>query len=261
VNAFNLIAPSDPRLPGGGGYTVGPLYNLTSAAFSRVPNNLVLPTDNACGPSAAHCNDTRVFNGVDVTFNLRAVHGVTFSGGTSTGKVVNDFCDIRNAVPEAYLLNPYCHQESPVQTSFRGLATFIIPRIDVVLSTVYQDKMNVGTDQLVSLAANYTLTAADQAAAAAQLGRPLNTAGALTPNLIAPGALYGDRVRQLDLSAKKVIRLAGRRLTVGLDLYNVLNNNVTLAFNQAFAATSTGWLTPTTYMNPRVVRLNAEFVW
>jgi hypothetical protein len=82
-----------------------------------------------------------------------------------------------------------------------------------------------------------------------------------TINLVTPGTLYGDRIRQLDLSAKKIIRFAGRRLTVGADLYNVANNNVTLAFNQTFSATSTGWLTPTTYMNPRVVRLNAEFAW
>ena len=33
--------------------------------------------------------------------------------------------------------------------------------------------MNVGTDQIVSLLANYTLTAADQAAVAAQIGRPM----------------------------------------------------------------------------------------
>jgi hypothetical protein len=48
---------------------------------------------------------------------------------------------------------------------------------------------------------------------------------------------------------------------VGLDLYNLLNNNVTLAFNQTYSATTTGWLTPTTYMNPRVYSLNAVFAW
>ncbi len=40
--------------------------------------------------------------------------------------------------------------------------------------------------------------------------------------------LYGDRIRQLDFAIKKVIPISGRRLTVGLDLYNVMNNNVTL---------------------------------
>ena len=165
-------------------------------------------------------------------------------------------------MPENYLLNPYCHQESPFQTSFRALATYMVPHIDVVLSTVFQDKPNIGTDQIAggALAANYTFTAADTASETAQLGRA-PTGAAPTVNLIAPGTFYGDRVRQLDVSMKKVIRMAGRRLTVGLDLYNLMNNNVTLAFNQTFVPTSTGWLTPTGYMNPRVFRLNAEYAW
>ena len=82
--------------------------------------------------------------------NVRGAHGFTFQGGTSTGKVTNDFCDIRDAVPEAtvgfgtsLLLFPYCDQESPWQTSFRGLVTYTIPKIDVNLSSVFQDKPNI----------------------------------------------------------------------------------------------------------------------
>ena len=159
------------------------------------------------------------------------------------------------------LLNPYCRVESPIQTSFRGLVTYTIPRIDVNLSSVYQDKPNIGTDQLGSLAANYTLSAADQAAAAAQIGRPLTTTGTITVNLVAPGDLYGPRIRQLDLSAKKIIRFGGQRLTVGADFYNLANNNVTILFNGTFVPNVAGWQSPTSYMNPRVVRLNAEFSW
>jgi len=259
VSPFYLPVPTDSRLPGSAGSKVGPLYDLNANVFGQ--SNLLIESTDKVGA------DTRVFNGLDVTVSVRGAHGFTFSGGTSTGKVVNDFCEIRAKVPEAtlgltnLLLTPYCHQESPFQTSFRGLATYRIPKVDVVLSGVYQDKINVATDQLVSLMANYTVTAADLASAAAQLGRPLTAVGPPTVNLIAPGDLYGDRVRQLDVSAKKIIPMAGRRLTVGVDLYNLTNNNVTLAFSQTYSPTSTGWLTPTTYMNPRVVRLNAEFSW
>ncbi len=253
VGTYFLTAPRDSRLPDGGGYRIGPLYDLNPSVFGR-SSGLIVPTDKLG-------DDTRVFNGVDVTFNVRAYRGFTFSGGTSTGKVVNDWCDIRAKVPENFPSNPYCHQESPFQTSVRGLATYRIPRVDVVVSSVYQDKINVGTDQLASLSANYTMNAADQAAAAAQLGRSLTAVTPPTVNQITPGTLYGKRLRQLDLSAKKVVRFAGRRLTAGVDLYNLANNNVTLAFNQAFSPTTTGWLTPTTYMNPRVFRLNAEFAW
>jgi len=89
----------------------------------------------------------------------------------------------------------------------------------------------------------------------------MTIAAPITVNLLAPGQVYGDRIRQLDVAFKKIIRLGGQRLTAGVDLYNLMNNNVTLAFNQTYVPTTTGWLTPTTYMNPRVFRINAEFAW
>jgi hypothetical protein len=264
-DSYTVTAPTDSRLPGGGGYTVGPLYNINPSVFGQ--SNLLIKSTKDVG------NDTRVFDGVDVTVNMRAAHGVTFQGGTSTGKVVNDWCDIRNKVPEttvfgaSLLLNPYCHQESPWLTSFNALVTYLVPKIDVNVSSVFQNKPNVSIDQLGSLMANYTLTPADQAAALAQLpqtpGYRLTATPPITVNLISPGVSYGDRITQWDLAVKKIIRISGQRLTVGLDIYNMLNNNVTLAFNQTFnPAIPTGsYLAPTSYMNPRVFRLNAEFAW
>jgi hypothetical protein len=252
VTPFTFTAPVDPRLPNGGGYTITGFANTNPNVFGQ--SNLLIKPTSSVG------NDTRVFNGVDATVNVRGAHGFTFSGGTSTGKVVNDFCAISAAAPANYLLNPYCHQESPFQTSFRALATYQIPRIDVVLSTVYQDKPNVSTDQLGSLAANYTLTAADMANVAKQLGRPM-TGAAPTINLIAPGVLYGPRIRETDISMKKIVHIVGRRLTAGLDIYNLMNNNVALAFNQTYSPTVGGFLAPSSYMNPRVFRLSAEFAW
>jgi hypothetical protein len=255
VGTFYLTAPSDPRLPGGGGYRIGPLYDINPSKFGQV-SNLVESTDTVG-------NDTRVFNGVDVTFQIRNAKGVTFTGGTSTGKVEDDSCAVRLAVPEANLLNPYCHNISPWLTSFRGLASYTIPTIDVNVSAVWQDKPNIGTDQIASLSATYTLSAADVASAAAQIGRPLTNP---TPqvNLLSPGQLYGDRIREVDFSLKKNIHLGAYRLMVGLDMYNLLNNNVTLGFNSTFVATAPGatpsasWPGTTSYMNPRVFRLAAE---
>jgi hypothetical protein len=251
VTSFTLTAPSDARLPGGGGQTIGPLYNINPTVFGQL-NNRIVPTDTIG-------DDTRVFNGVDLTFNLRNAKGITFSGGTSTGKVENDWCDIRAAVPENFLLNPYCNVSSPWLTSVRGLVTYTIPRIDVQLSSVIQDKPNVGTDQIGSIAANYSMSAADQAAAAAQLGRLLTGAPPYTVNLAPQGEVYGPRIRQWDISAKKILRFGGQRLTLGVDIYNITNDNVSLGFNQTFVPGVAGWQNVTSYMNPRVFRLNAEF--
>jgi hypothetical protein len=243
--------PNDPRLPNSGDTVTG-LYNINPDKFGQ-SSLLIRPTSDVG-------DDTRVFNGVDVNFNIRSAAGFTFQGGTSTGKVENDWCAIRDAVPESYLLNPYCHVESPWLTSLRALATYTIPRIDVTVSTVIQDKPNIGTDQIASLVANYTLSPADQAAAAIQMGRPL-TGAAFQVDLLGPGALYAERIRQWDLAAKKIFRFHGQRLTVGADFYNLTNSNVTLGFNGTFVPNTPGWSAPTSYMNPRTIRLNAEFAW
>jgi hypothetical protein len=255
VDSYTLTVPTDSRLPGGGGYTVGPLYNLNPTVFGQV-SNLILPTKEVG-------DDTRVYNGIELTLNVRNARGFTFSGGTSTGKVENDWCDIRNAVPESFLVNPYCHVESPWLTSFNGAVSYLVPRIDVQLSSTYSDKPNIGTDQITSLAANYTLTGADATAITSQLGRsPFQTAGnTITVNLLSPGQLYGPRVRQWNFAAKKVLRLGPQRLTLGVDLFNLLNNNVITGFNSTFATTSASWNGPTSYMDPRVARLNAELSW
>ena len=268
LTPFYLTAPSDPRLPGGGGYQIGPLYNLTPAA-SLLPQNLLIKSTKDVG------DDTRVFNGVDVNFNVRSVKGFTFSGGTSTGKVVNDWCAIRAAVPESYALNPYCHVESPFQTSFNSLASYIIPKADVLISAVYHDRPvlngtpnNAPTDQLSgSMAANLTFFSTDATgkAIAQQIGR--NLTGALfTVNMLTPGAMYGggsiygERNRELDLSLKKIIHIGKNRLTAGLDIYNVTNADTTLFYNTAYTPTANnGWLTTLAYLNPRVFRIAGEF--
>ncbi|MEP7310700.1 MAG: carboxypeptidase regulatory-like domain-containing protein [Acidobacteriota bacterium] len=269
LTPYYLTVPTDPRLPGGGGSQVGPLYNLTPAAFARAQDLLVKSTKDVG-------DDTRVFNGVDLTFNVRSANGFTFSGGTSTGKVVNDWCAIRAAVPESFTLNPYCHVESPFQTSFNGLASYVIPKIDVLISGVYRDRPilngtpnNASTDQLGgSLPANLTFTATDAvgAAIAQQIGRPL-TGGPFTVNIVTPGTLYGggdvfgSRNRSIDLSLKKIIRIGDRRLTAGLDVYNLANSDTTLFYNTTYVPNVTGWQTSSAYMNPRVFRVAAEFAW
>ncbi len=274
LTPYVLNVPIDPRLPGGGGYQVGTLYNLTPAAFAR-PQDLLIKSTKDVG------DDTRVFNGVDVTLNVRNVKGINFSGGTSTGKVVNDWCAIRAAVPENVLLgvsttlNPYCHVESPFQTSFNGLASYVIPKIDVLISGVYRDRPilngtpnNASTDQLGgSLPANLTFTATDAfgTAIAQQIGRPLTGGPFVNVNLITPGTLYGggsvygDRNRSIDLSLKKIFRIGTKRLTGGLDIYNLANSDTTLFYNTTYVPNVVGWQTSSAYMNPRVFRLAAEF--
>jgi hypothetical protein len=252
---FSVVAPADPLLPGGGGYVIENLYDPRSVGV----NNLVTL-------SSKYGNQYRYFNGVDVTFNVRAMRGVTFQGGLSTGESVLDTCEIRNALPEIAPLDPYCHTETGFLTQFRGLAVYTIPGVDLLVSTMYQDKPgSPGLDG--SLAATWT---APGTAFLPSLGRPLTSGSqTLTVNLIRPWTLYGDRIRQLDLGLKRRLRFASIQTTLGCDLYNLLNSNVTLTYNNTFTqgvlqpdgSRRTMWLTPTEIMNPRIARVTAELAW
>jgi hypothetical protein len=248
---FSVIAPADPRLPDGGGFTVDNLYN---PRVNPTPDNFVT--------AASKLGDQyRKFNGVDVTVNVRAAQGLTFQGGTSTGETVTDNCEIRDAAPEISTLNPYCHQASGYLTQFRGLAAYTVPKIDVLVSTVYLDKPGQpGID--ASLNATWTVP---ESAYIGSLGRVCTgcvRGGSLpgTVNLLEPGTLYGDRIRELDLGLKKVIRLGPKRITAGLDIYNVLNSNVTLTYNNTFVPGG-AWLTPTEILAARIFRVTGEFTW
>ena len=73
------------------------------------------------------------------------------------------------------------------------------------------------------------------AAVAQSLGRaPSGNVPNVTVNLIEPGSLYGDRINQLDFRFAKNFRFGGKRTMVALDLYNALNANPVLTYNNSF---------------------------
>ena len=148
------------------------------------------------------------------------------------------------------------------QTNVRGLVSYTIPRIDVqtsaiwrsVANTVPQTDQNAVATNGLSLNANYDVTSAQVQAA---IGRPL-PGGAATQsvNLALPGQVFGPRISTVDLRVTKVLRFGRTRTNVGLDLYNLFNDNTGTAFNQAFGTDGLTWLRPTAVMSPRFVRFN-----
>jgi hypothetical protein len=260
---FSVPIPVDPRLPGGGGGAVAGLYNLVPGKvgqedlYSQLSSNFGEMTEN--------------WHGVDVSLNARLRNGLTVQGGTSSGRRFMDNCQVRAALPETYswqstqavqttrvttstgaLANPWCRVEEPFKTSFRGLATYIVPKIDVNVSATWR------SDPGPQLAANYVVTSA---VAFPSLGRNLSS-GNVTVNLVEPGTLYGARQNNMDMRVAKILRFGETRAQVGMDVYNLLNTDVVTAYNQGYSApTATRgsiWLTPTAILPARYVRLNVQ---
>jgi hypothetical protein len=265
---YSITAPTDPRLPGGGGYAIAGLHDIDPRLFGVVDYQ-VQAADN-------YGNQSLYWDGVDVTFSVRSLKGITFQGGTSTGQTVSDFCEVAEKVPES-LVPPqtvaigvsipgptglgvaqsgamplqYCHLASGFLTQFRGLGSYLVPKIDVEVSAAFQSKPGA------QLAANYNVPAA---VVAQSLGRPPSGGVAnVTVNLIEPGTLYGDRVNQLDLKIAKVVRIGTTRTRFSVDLYNTLNSSAVLTYNQTYSPITSAWLTPTSVLGARVAKVGATF--
>ena len=76
-------------------------------------------------------------------------------------------------------------------------------------------------------------------------------------NLIAPGAMYGDRINGLDFSVAKAIKYGRSRTRIALEAYNLLNSSAVLTYNNTFVPGGT-WLQPLTVLTPRFFKITAE---
>ena len=236
--AYSIVAPSDSRLPGGGGNTISGLFDLNPNRVGQVSNYSTFAS--AFGKQIEH------WNGVDLTVNARPLPGTVLQGGLSTGKTVTDTCAIRAKLPETALTNPYCATDSGFVTQLKFLGTYLVPKLDIQISGTYQSLPGS------VLAANYTAT---NAVIQPSLGRPLSGAAAnASVNLVEPGALYGERLHQLDLRLGKIFRLGITKASIGVDLFNALNANPVLTENSSYAA----WRAPQSILQPRYARLSAQ---
>jgi carboxypeptidase family protein len=257
---FSIVAPSDPRLPGGGGYMISGLFDVVPEKAGQVSNLIANAGD--------YGNWWQRYEGLDLTFGVRVGEGFTFVGGTSTGRTVADSCEVRAQLPEfattttgtstfgAGLMgsavtpvSPYCHVSSGVLPQLRGLSSYIIPRAGVQLSATFQSKPGA------MVAADY---AVPNAAVLPSLGRDLSgNAPNVTVNLVPPGTQYGDRVNQLDLRVAKTFAFGRSRTRIAFDIYNALNSSAVLSFDSTFILGGP-WLRPTSILTPRFLRITAE---
>jgi hypothetical protein len=215
-----------------------------------------------------------------VSATARLPWGLTVQGGTTTGRGVRNRCDTAGALPEEFLVaagSPLaridtCDVTEPWLTSVRGLASYTVPFVDVLVSANFRSLNpanalpglvgSVSATNGASLSANAPVP---NTVIQASLGRLPGTGlanGTTTINLLKPGELYPDeRVNQLDMRLAKIIRFGGRRADIGIDVYNVFNTSDATAFDPAFTYTVTPttpqrFLFPTSIVSPRFARFN-----
>jgi hypothetical protein len=252
---FSVVVPTDARLALSG-QTIGGIYDQNRAVVNR---NTVKPASDF-GEVLSH------WNGVDFSIDTRLRNGVLLQGGFSTGKTMNDFCDIVDDVPEvlqspaavptgvmlvgigAPALNVwtpagFCHQESPFLTQYKAVAAYTFP---------YAIRVS-GTFQSVPgpvVAANNIYTGV-----LPSLGRPFFL-GQSQVNVVEPGTSYGDRLNQIDLRFSKLVNLGGGRVDLNVDLYNAFNSDAILTQQNTYGAT---WTNPLSIIQPRFVKFSVRW--
>jgi hypothetical protein len=235
--------------------------------LKRNGNNPIGATSNYRTFQRDYGDETYYWQGIDFTANSRMTNGLVLQGGFSTGAGHRDLCDVWAALPELVGANQTsaCKVDEEWQMNWRGLVTYTVPRVDVLVSGILRSQANtepltietgVATNG-VGLSANYTVTPAILAANGQTPFAP--GVATQTVNLLTPSSLFGERVNSVDMRFGKILRFGRTRTNVAIDLYNMFNSNVGTAFNQGFGADGATWLRPTTPLNPRFARFNVTF--
>jgi hypothetical protein len=256
--SYTLTAPSDPRLADGGGYPV--TVFVPTAAANGVQPQTILEQESAIGPER-----TSKWDGFDASANARLGNGLTLQVGTTTGRGYVDTCataTLYNQVAGSGAEtgpNPRgCHDVEPWQTELHGLASYTIPKIDVLVSAV------VRSQAPSQITASWVVPNSVIAAALGHLPPGASATGTTTIGLDDnEHQIYADnRKSQIDMRFARVLRFGRTRTDVGVDLNNLLNTNYATTYNTTYqygtdnTPRPAGWATPTALYNPRFVRLN-----
>jgi carboxypeptidase family protein len=255
---YTLTAPVDPRLPNGGGYPVT-VYTVTAAA-GPTPAKTFQTLETNIGPE----RDSH-WNGFDINLNSRLRSGLIASIGTSTGRAVVDTCGVVTKYNNVGFGNVEtgpdprgCHNVDPFQTTIRGLASYTVPKVDVLVSAT------VRSQPPLQLNATWQVPNAVIAAALGHLPFAALATGNTNINLIDnSNKLFTDNRRtQIDMRFAKVLRFGHTRSDVGIDLFNLFNTNYPTAYNGTYVYNTdntprpAGWATPTSLYVPRFIRIN-----
>lgn len=225
-----LLSPSDfTPFVVNNPYTNQPLtlYNQSAASRALVDNLVTFAPD-----------DLRVFNGLDFVANGRYHHLLVY-GGVTMGTTHSKICTVGTVNPNS-LINCDANPPFAAETQYKTVFSYSLPA-DMQLSGAFQSTPGP------RIQANYTVTSAIA-------GLTINQTS-ITPNLVVPGSLYGDRLEQLDLRLSKGVRVGRTRMVGNVELFNALNGSAVLVLNNTWGA---NWQKPQNVLLGRMLKFGIQ---
>ena len=265
-DSFCITAPSDPDLPGGGGYQVCGVKDLKPAVFA-----LGLPANSKIRFSDDLGGETNLYQGFDVNLEARFKRGAFLKGGITAGARTFDNCNLLKAGLDAVVgataqgTEVYadgttgCHREYGYRPDAKMSGSYTLPW-DIQLAGTYQFTRGVQTGGAgPSLGASW---AVNNATAAPFIGRTWTGVASRTIQLMREGLDYGQyNLNQIDLRFAKSFNTGGKsRMRFDFDLYNVLNSSWPYTVSTTYSNTAAAsWLRPTNVLQHRFFKIGAHF--
>jgi hypothetical protein len=236
---YCIKAPSDSRLPGGGGQQICGLYDITPTKFG-LANNLVTKASD-------FGTQRRVNDFLNVTFTGRVGSRLNVGGGIDTGRSLSERCfvvDSPQELRDCKVVTPF-----GAQTQVKLHGSYQLPG-EVFVSGVFQNMSGPEID------ASYSATTAE---IAPTLGRNLAGNARTAPvaaNLVALGTMFEGRITRLDTRVSKRLAITRRMRADGyIDVYNILNGSAILTGTNVYGPR---WLVPTTIVEGRLIQFGAN---
>ena len=227
---FTITAPLDARLPGGGGEVITQ-YNLLPSRLGLSDSVSTFSTEN-----------TRVYDGVEVSVRGRLPRGGFLLGGITTERTATTDCDVAN--PNS---RRFCDQAPPFRTLYKLSGAYTLP---------YELQLS-GSLQAIpgaSIASNFTYNSAFA-------GVALTGGGNRTVNLVEPDTMFYDYETQVDLRASRNFRFGRKRVQAFVDVFNLMNASTVALVNTTITTNpaTNPWLRPLVIMQARRFQLGARF--
>ncbi len=236
---YCIKAPSDARLPGGGGQQICGLADITPAKFG-LSNNLVTQ-------ASSFGKQRRVNDFFNLTFTGRIGSRADAGGGVDTGRSLSERCfvvDSPQELKDCKVVTPFS-----AQTQVKLHGTYRLPG-DVFLSGVFQNMSGPEVD------ASYSATTAE---IVASLGRNLAGNARTAPvaaNLVPLGTMFEGRITRLDMRISKRVSITKKMRADGyVDAYNIMNGSAILTGTNVYGPR---WLLPTTIVEGRLIQFGAN---
>ena len=186
-------------------------------------------------------NNTRVYNGFEVSANARLSRGFVFGGITTERTATNNCADLANSNPNN---RRFCDQTPAFRALYKASGGFRLP-YDVNASATFQARPGIGIGSF------YVFHSAIA-------GVSLTGGGNLTVTVVDPNSQYYGYVKTLDARVARTFRVGGKRFEPFVEIFNLANFSTILTVNETIGP---NYMTPGSIVQGRRFQFGGRVDW